>query len=112
MAEVIKYVDSSLTTGSQDGSDWANAYHAISSWELNENTNLVSAGDWHHCLWRSSLGTVDTTSLEIIGWTTGINNYILIDVVDGYQAVKTSRDTSRCILNPTRQGDPMDKLLN
>ena len=83
MAEVIRYVDPDAT-GSGDGTSWANAYTSLNAWEAAEETDLVTAGDWHHVYCRSSSGTADTNNVSVDGWTTDSTHYILIENYDNH----------------------------
>jgi len=94
MAEVIRYVDPDAS-GAGDGTSWTDAYTSLSAWNTGEATDLVTDGDWHHVYCRSSAGSADTTAVDIDGWTTGADNYILIEAADGDEAVKDEWDTSR-----------------
>ncbi len=98
--EVIRYVDPDAT-GSANGTSWTNAYNNLSDWEDKEDTNLVTDGNWHHVYVRSSGGTADTVAVTISGWTTGRENYILIEAASGDEAVKTGWDTNRYRLEVT-----------
>lgn len=93
-AEVIRYVDPDAT-GAGDGTSWTDAYTSLSAWEAAEQTDLVTDGDWHHVYVRSSGGTADTTATRIVSWTTGPANYIVIEAVEGDEALKTGWSSSR-----------------
>ena len=100
MAEVIRYVDPDAG-GAGTGVDWTNAYTSLSAWEAAEQTDLVTDGNWHHCYVRASSGTADTATVQLIGWTTGAANYILIEAASGDEAVKTGWDATRYRLEVT-----------
>ena len=76
-AQVIRYVDPDAA-GAANGTSWADAYTSLSAWEAAEQTDLVSAGNYHTVYCRSSGGTDDTTPFAINSWTTGSSNYIVI----------------------------------
>jgi hypothetical protein len=94
MAEVVRYVDPDAT-GAADGTSWTDAYTSLDAWEAAEQTDLVTAGDWHHVYVRASAGTIDSSELDLNGWTTGSSNYILIEAASGDEALKTGWDDTR-----------------
>ena len=100
MAEVIRYVDPDVAEAG-NGTSWEAAYASLSAWEAAENTNLVTAGNWHHVYVRSSGGTADTTAVVIAGWTTDATHYILLEAASTDRVVKTGWDTARYRLEVT-----------
>lgn len=104
-AEVIRYINTDSTSGGDgttNATSGANrAYPTLNNWESNEQTNLVTDGDWHHVYVSAPSGTADTTTTGINGWTTDATHYIHIQAADGDQAVKTGWDTSRYRLSKT-----------
>jgi len=101
VAEVVRYVDPDAVANGNDGTTWAKAYLSLAAWEAAEGTDLVTAGNWHHVYCRSSGGTADITEVEIVGWTTGVNNYVLIEAASGDEAIKTGWDATRYRLSVT-----------
>jgi hypothetical protein len=71
MAEVTTIVDPDGGAGYD--------YLSLNAWEAGEQTDLVTDGDYHICETTSSAGSADTTAVTIDGWTTGADNYILIE---------------------------------
>ena len=89
MAEVVRYVDPDAPGPTHDGTSWNDAYLSLSAWEANEQTDLVSDGNWMHVYCRASSGTADTTAIDIDGWTTGASNYIKIEAASTDRAGTT-----------------------
>jgi len=50
-------------------------YSSLSAWEAAQQRNLVTADE---IAVAECYGFVDTTLTTISGWTTGVNNYIII----------------------------------
>lgn len=84
MAEVISYVNTASTPGG-DGTTSATsganrAYASLSEWEAAEQTDLVTAGDYHRVI---CIGGALSDNVTVAGWTTGENNCIIIEVDSG-----------------------------
>jgi len=99
MAETVtKIIDPDDDTGTD--------YTSLDAWE--DATGGIAGGDLTadggyiaRATCRASSGTVDTARIWINGWTTGETTYILIEAIDGDEAVKTGWDTARYRLEST-----------
>lgn len=95
MAEIVRYLDPDAT-GAGNGTSWTDAYTTMSAWNTGEATNLVTDGDNHVLFCRNSAGSsIAGFNVLSTDWTTSSTNNILLIAADGYQAVKSSYDTSR-----------------
>jgi len=94
--EVIRYIDTAVSGGAGDGKTWEDAYASCTAWEAAEQTDLVTAGKWHHVY---ATGGEDSADCTIDDWTTGASNYILFEAASGDEAVKTGIDTDNYYLS-------------
>ena len=79
MAAIQRYVNTASSGGNGTTNDTSGAnaaYASLSSWEANEQTDLVAAGNTHTVDCCGS--AADTTAVAINGWTTGASNTITI----------------------------------
>ena len=99
MATVTRYVNTASTAGgdgtTNNTSGATRAYVSLSEWEASEQTDLVAAGDIHHCIFEGS----DTTAFTISGWTTGVSNYIKITVAEANRHSGTAASGNAKISN-------------
>lgn len=82
MAEVIRFINLASTAGgdgtTNNTTGATRAYATVSEWESAEQTDLVSAGDYHHVFLD---GGESLEQLVVAGWTTNdTDNYIIIEV--------------------------------
>jgi len=109
MAEVIRFVNSASTPGgdgtTNNTTGATRAYAALVEWEAAEQTDLVSAGDFHH-LKCSGSGT--TENVFVTGWTTSSTNFIWMEVDSASRhtgttgtgfSITSTGGSGRCIAN-------------
>jgi len=71
-------------------------YTSLSAWEAAEQRNLVAADEIAEAV---CYGFIDTTSCSVTGWTTGVNNYIIIRAdVSARSTVPMTTDGSRYLI--------------
>ncbi len=99
MATVTRFVNTSSTAGSQDGTtnvpgnSGTAAYEALQTWESAEQTDLVTDTDTHVVICDPA-GGAEAGTLGINGWTTGSGNEILIKAAAGSEHDGVSRENS------------------
>ena len=109
-ATITRYVDPDAT-GAANGTSFADAYTSLFDCEAAEQQDLTDAGGdvmEIHC--RSSAGTVDSTRVDFIGWTTAVASYISIavDAADRHDGKWTTGNVYR--LEVTMTGDSQSVL--
>lgn len=112
MALVTRYVNTASTAGGDgttNATSGANrAYASLTEWEAAEQTNLVSAGDYHKVICS---GGVLADNFIIAGWTTAENNFVWVTVDEasrhngtpqsGFYLSTSAGFTSICYINQT-----------
>ena len=83
MAAVERFVDTEAnsggngTTRNHSSGDTTHAYDSFSAWESAEETDLVTDTDTHRVRCAGNT-TVDTTAVDITGWTTDASFFITV----------------------------------
>lgn len=92
MATVTRFVNTASTAGGDGTTNGTaggtRAYASLSEWESNEQTDLVTDTDTH--IVNCSGTTADGTRAAVIGWTTGVSNFIIINGDNTTGAYSTS----------------------
>lgn len=106
MAQVIRYINTASTPGGDgitNATTGANrAYAGMTEWNTNEQTDLVTAGDFH--LVNCTGTTSDAGDVQIDGWTTGASNYI--EIVGEWETGTYDTNKYRVVVVPDSDDDP------